>query len=608
MWTTFNGAPATARSWLPSRATGGRRSRRPSRSRRLGRRRRRPRTSIRRSADGNALRRLRRRLRHEEQEPRRPRLRHQVSRRRQDVRARSCRRRRRARTRTAFLPNTNFRDGIIENFAASPTYPGHALPDVRGLGPGDGQFDVKFTQSTDGGAHVVGAVARERRRATRRRPTSSSRRSRPARAARSRSRSTTAAQACPSDPSVLPGARRRGRTRASTSRCRPTRTRDGGRRGAGRRQRPRLAVHVGSRPAAAEGGRDHPVPVRRPHTTRARSGRGFIGDYFGLAISEGNIYTLVVSTHYPSQTVDRGRRRPGLLPAAGAGKVPRTTSAPGLAKATQGGRDRGARHCVAREMRRCTGSADHSERDDGLPPWWLDEADGSTTAAARRRSRATQPPTSASSAAASPASGRRSRCASASPRARGGARGGALRRRPERPQRRVPATATGRASPGMRATLGDDGARRGRARGRAIIPAVRALGARRLAARGRDAAVSTAPAQDRRDRRRGRTPPRARRPRGGGRARRASRSRRASLAGLPPRRVLPRGRDGPAGAARARAAPRGARGRRRAAREHARDRHRGRRRDDTARHTCARTRSSSPTTRRRPAGGRCAGT
>ena len=29
-------------------------------------------------------------------------------------------------------------------------------------------------------------------------------------------------------------------------------------------------------------------------------GDGFIGDYFALAISEGNIYALMVSTHYPS--------------------------------------------------------------------------------------------------------------------------------------------------------------------------------------------------------------------------------------------------------------------------------------------------------------------
>jgi hypothetical protein len=32
-------------------------------------------------------------------------------------------------------------------------------------------------------------------------------------------------------------------------------------------------------------------------------GRGFIGDYFGLAISKDNIYTFGVSTHYPSSTV-----------------------------------------------------------------------------------------------------------------------------------------------------------------------------------------------------------------------------------------------------------------------------------------------------------------
>ena len=34
---------------------------------------------------------------------------------------------------------------------------------------------------------------------------------------------------------------------------------------------------------------------------------GFIGDYFGLAISGGNIYALFVSTHYPSDvTADGG--------------------------------------------------------------------------------------------------------------------------------------------------------------------------------------------------------------------------------------------------------------------------------------------------------------
>ena len=48
------------------------------------------------------------------------------------------------------LPNTTFRDGITENFTASPTYPGHLYLTYEDW---DGtQMDVKFTQSTDGGS------------------------------------------------------------------------------------------------------------------------------------------------------------------------------------------------------------------------------------------------------------------------------------------------------------------------------------------------------------------------------------------------------------------------------------------------------------------------
>jgi hypothetical protein len=51
---------------------------------------------------------------------------------------------------TGVLPNTNFRDGITENFTASPTYPGHlylTYEDWNGT-----KMNVKFTQSTDGGS------------------------------------------------------------------------------------------------------------------------------------------------------------------------------------------------------------------------------------------------------------------------------------------------------------------------------------------------------------------------------------------------------------------------------------------------------------------------
>ena len=35
-------------------------------------------------------------------------------------------------------------------------------------------------------------------------------------------------------------------------------------------------------------------------TDPCAKGRGFIGDYFALAISAHNVYALMVSTHYPS--------------------------------------------------------------------------------------------------------------------------------------------------------------------------------------------------------------------------------------------------------------------------------------------------------------------
>src|SRR3954463_7555615 len=50
-----------------------------------------------------------------------------------------------------FLPNTSFRDGIIESFAASPTFPGHLYLTYEDWDFGRGQFDVRFVQSTDGG-------------------------------------------------------------------------------------------------------------------------------------------------------------------------------------------------------------------------------------------------------------------------------------------------------------------------------------------------------------------------------------------------------------------------------------------------------------------------
>src|SRR6266511_1122275 len=99
------------------------------------------------------------------------------------------------------LPNSRFRDGITENFAASPTYPNHLYLTYEDWDAASGQMDVKFTQSTDGGFT----------------------RTPPAPAARWRWRSTTAEWRAPTTrASCLPTSG--GPTSASIPRCRPTRT------------------------------------------------------------------------------------------------------------------------------------------------------------------------------------------------------------------------------------------------------------------------------------------------------------------------------------------------------------------------------------------------
>jgi len=198
------------------------------------------------------------------------------------------------------LPNTTFRDGILENFAASPTYANHLYLTYEDW---DGtQMDVKFTQSTDGGAtwtapFVVNDAANS----------STTDQFQPSVAAGPNGAVAVAfydrRMACPSGPSIRPedigltnfcidvsvqafkdggsGATKVGANiRASNSTWDPMEP----------------AQHVGGLGQMACASHQDPCLVR-----------SFIGDYFGLAISNGNIYTLSVSTHYPSAvTADEG--------------------------------------------------------------------------------------------------------------------------------------------------------------------------------------------------------------------------------------------------------------------------------------------------------------
>jgi hypothetical protein len=203
------------------------------------------------------------------------------------------------------LPNTRFRDGITENFAASPTYPNHLYLTYEDWDAASGQMDVKFTQSTDGGFTWTTPVVVNDNVDALGVPTDQFQ---PSVAAGPGGAVAVAfydrRMACPNDPSVLPGDVGR------TNFCIDTSLQAYKDNGSG-------AVPVGAnvriskytwdpeQPGQHLGGlSQYPCAgARDPCPT----GRGFIGDYFALAISNANVYALMVSTHHPSSvTADEG--------------------------------------------------------------------------------------------------------------------------------------------------------------------------------------------------------------------------------------------------------------------------------------------------------------
>jgi hypothetical protein len=207
---------------------------------------------------------------------------------------------------TAGLPNTRFRDGITESFAASPTYPGHlylTYEDWNGT-----NMEVKFTQSTNRGMTWSSPVKVNDNSDAPGVPTDQFQ---PSIAAGSGGAVAVAfydrRQACPTDPteaSVLPADRGRANFCIDVS---LQAYKDAG----------TGAVPVGSNvritqfPWDPEQPGQHLGGLSQYPCAGARdpcpNGRGFIGDYFGLTISDQNIYALFVSTRYPSTvTADEG--------------------------------------------------------------------------------------------------------------------------------------------------------------------------------------------------------------------------------------------------------------------------------------------------------------
>jgi hypothetical protein len=214
--------------------------------------------------------------------------------------------------------NGNFRDGILENLAASPTYPGHAYVTYEDYNSATGTMDVKFAYTTDGAATFtnLGAVNDAATVAD------GTDQFQPSVAAGPNGAVAVAfydrRAACPTDPSVV---------QTGTNACIDVSVqayKDNG----------TTVSPVLSNVRASTFAWDPTEPVQKvggigqiacfAHDDPCSG--VFIGDYFGLAVSAKNIYTLSVSTHYPS-TVDADGGGPvyyqqqvlGTIPRAGFG-------------------------------------------------------------------------------------------------------------------------------------------------------------------------------------------------------------------------------------------------------------------------------------------------
>jgi hypothetical protein len=204
---------------------------------------------------------------------------------------------------TPGLPNTRFRDGITETFAASPTHAGHvylAYEDWNGT-----DINVKFTQSADGGSTWSTPVQVNDNIDAAGVPTDQFQ---PTIAAGPNGAVAIAfydrRRSCPSEPSVLPADVGRANFCIDVS---LQAYKDAG--SAAVPVGPNVRItqftwdpeqpgqHLGGLPQYPCAGASDPCPA----------GSGFIGDYFGLTISSRNIYALFASTHYPSTvTADEG--------------------------------------------------------------------------------------------------------------------------------------------------------------------------------------------------------------------------------------------------------------------------------------------------------------
>jgi hypothetical protein len=197
--------------------------------------------------------------------------------------------------------NGDFRDGILLNFAASPTYPGHAYVTYEDYNAATGTMDVKLAYTTDGALTFtnLGAVndaATVKDGTDQFQPSVAAGPSGAVAVAFYDRRAN-----CPVGvPSVVQAGKANACIDVSVQAYK-----DNG----------SLLSPVLSNVRASKFSWDPAEPVQKVdgigqiacYAHRDPCPGVFIGDYFGLAISSGNIYALSVSTHYPSGvTADGG--------------------------------------------------------------------------------------------------------------------------------------------------------------------------------------------------------------------------------------------------------------------------------------------------------------
>jgi hypothetical protein len=192
--------------------------------------------------------------------------------------------------------NGDFRDGILESFAASPTYPGHAYVTYEDYNSATRTMDVKFSYTTDGGftfsdPQTVNDPSTVNDETDQFQPSVAAGPDGAVAVAFYDRRAACTSDS--SDASVVQTGKANACIDVSVQAYKDDE---------------KTVTPVLSNVRATEFSWDPAQPVQKVdgigqiacYRHRDPCDGVFIGDYFGLAISEGNIYTLFVSTHYAS--------------------------------------------------------------------------------------------------------------------------------------------------------------------------------------------------------------------------------------------------------------------------------------------------------------------